>query len=49
MSQILTLVSPDAAAVREAVRRLDAKADWLGEAAADVAKRFPHADITVRS
>jgi len=36
MSQVLTLVSPDRAAVEAAIERIGGSAEWLGAAAADI-------------
>ncbi len=43
---LLTLVSPDRAAVEEAIARVGGDADWLGDAAADVMTGLNHAGVT---
>jgi phosphoserine phosphatase len=46
MSHVLTLVSPDRAAVEEAVRRIGGEAQWLGEAAADLVLDIARESVT---
>jgi phosphoserine phosphatase len=46
MSHVLTLVSPDRAAVEEAVRRIGGEAEWLGEAAADLVLDIARESVT---
>jgi phosphoserine phosphatase len=45
MSQVLTLVSPDRAAVEEAIERIGGSAEWLGAGAADLVLDIARASV----